>query len=142
MPIPWWGQALWHGSKTFVGKAADRITDLTRDRQAIFIRNAKCPHHIQPISQPAASADAHRAWLGDLCAAQLGPGKRGARSGESISGSGRWAPRSMSHVADALSPVALVHHRRPTVLCLLSNPSLETLLTAGRTLMVLVRRRV
>ena len=43
-----------------MGKAADGITDLTRDRQAIFIRNAKCPHHIQPISQPAASADARR----------------------------------------------------------------------------------
>ena len=51
---------MWRGSKTFVGKAADRITDLTQDRQAIFIRNAKCPHHIQPISQPAASADARR----------------------------------------------------------------------------------
>ena len=51
---------MWRGGKTFVGKAADRITDLTRDRQAIFIRNAKCPHHIQPISQPAASADARR----------------------------------------------------------------------------------
>ena len=51
---------MWRGGKIFVGKAADRITDLTRDRQAIFIRNAKCPHHIQPISQPAASADARR----------------------------------------------------------------------------------